>query len=150
MFIVPCSHGRREGRKERGREEGRKEGGISWRSDQMISGITLCTQPSTHGGTHFSPAQYVFHIPRKVPSLLIFPRSVSLYIEHNLRMCPDKIKIGLVTAISLSPFFAPIPISGPPCSLQHEDMQSMSGSRGPHFPNHAPGHPGSHGKLSQP
>lgn len=29
-------------------------------------------------------------------------------------------------------------------------MQSICGARGPHFPNHAPGRPGSHGKLSQP
>lgn len=65
-------------------------------------------------------------------------------------MYPDKVKIWLVPAISLSPFFVPIPTSGPPHSLQYEEMQSTYGARGPHFPNHAPGHSGSHGKLSKP
>lgn len=74
--------GRKEGKDGGGREEGRKEGKIGLgkvgRSDQMVPGITLCTQPSTHGGTHFYPAQHVFNIPRKVRRLLIFPRNASL------------------------------------------------------------------------
>ena len=120
-------------KKERGRNQPRK----SWRSDQIVPGMTLCTQTSTHGGTPFYSAQYIFNIPSKVPSLLIFPRNSSLQTEHSLRMCPDKVKLWVspskfsLPVLGPHPNFQPIPTSfntrrcNPPMEYLGHSSQTM-------------------------
>lgn len=130
-------------------KEDRKEGGRnnwprnSWRSNQTVSGITLWTQPSTQGLTHSNSAQHVFYIPRKDPSLMIFPRNASLWNEHNPKKRPEKVK----TWVCLSNFS--LPILGPHPNFQPTPLPSTWGdaiylqSRAT-VPTLCPKFPGSH------